>query len=68
MEVACGQSRAIHDRDMSPGTYMWLSVKVADLSWSQPFALRDGALSGEAGAGVGDGAGGGGRGKGGDVM
>ena len=48
IDLSSGESQEIHDRDMSPGTYMWLSVKVPDLSWSSALLVRDGSISLEA--------------------
>jgi hypothetical protein len=42
LSIAPGESEAIYDRDMSPGTYMWLCVMISDFGWSTPTLLRDG--------------------------
>ena len=47
IDVPTEECCPVLDRHMTPGTYMWVSVKVPNFSWSQPVLLRDG-LSGEA--------------------
>lgn len=50
IDIASGASCPVHDRQMTAGTHMWLSVKMPNFSWSQPVLLRDGRLSAEAAA------------------
>jgi hypothetical protein len=51
IDLASGAGQAILDRDFTPGSYVWLSVKLPDWSWSSPVLLRDGRLSREASSG-----------------
>ena len=51
MDLASGSGQAINDRDLTPGSYVWLSVKLPEWSWSSAVLLRDGSLSHEASSG-----------------
>ncbi len=51
MDLASGAGQAILDRDLTPGSYVWLAVKLPEWSWSSAVLLRDGRVSREASSG-----------------
>eukprot|EP00960_Hanusia_phi_P036330 752273-Hanusia_phi.AAC.2 len=47
VEIEAGESLPVLDRDLSRSNYLWLSVKVDDLSWSSHLLLRESGDSDE---------------------